>query len=136
MYKKILVPLDGSQFGQCSLEHVREIARGCQVAEVILLRVIEPIAAKDLSSTAQSHVTLFSQVENAARAEAVDYISQMAKRLNQEGLAVKGVTVDGNADEAIIDYAKKNHIDLIIMSSHGRSGISKWTLGSVASRVG
>ena len=135
MYNKILVPLDGSQFAQCALDHVRTIAKGCNVAEVILLRGVEPIPAKDLAPLAQARGNLFSQVENAVKAEAVDYIAQMAKRLREEGMTVKGETLMGKADEQIIDYSRKNRIDLIIMSSHGRSGISRWTLGSVADRV-
>jgi nucleotide-binding universal stress UspA family protein len=135
MYNKILVPLDGSQFAQCSLDHVRTISKGCNVSEVILLRVVEPIPAKDLASLAQARGNLFSQVENAVKAEAVEYVTDMAKRLSSEGMNVRGETVTGKADEQIIDYARKNRIDLIIMSSHGRSGISRWTLGSVADRV-
>src|ERR1017187_7910919 len=130
MYNKILVPLDGSQFSQCSLDHVRAISKGCNVSEVILLRVIEPIPSKDLASLAQARGNLFSQVENAVKAEAVDYIADMAKRLSSEGMKVRGETVSGKADEQIIDFARKNRIDLIIMSSHGRSGLSRWTLGS------
>jgi nucleotide-binding universal stress UspA family protein len=135
MYNKILVPLDGSQFAQCALDHVRTISKGCHVSEIILFRVVEPVAAKDLAPLAQARGNLYSQVENAIKAEASDYIRDMTRRLKEEGLSVRGETAEGKADEEIIDYAKKNRIDLIIMSSHGKSGLSRWTLGSIADRV-
>jgi nucleotide-binding universal stress UspA family protein len=135
MYNKILVPLDGSQFSQCSLDHVRAIARGCKVPEVVLLRVIEPLSSSDIAGLARAGGNSITQLENANEADAKDYVSSMAKRLNEEGLSVKGEVVTGKADEAIADYARKNGIDLIIMSSHGRSGVSRWVMGSVADRV-
>ena len=80
MYTKILVPVDGSNFAQCAFDHVRTISKGCNVAEVILLRVVEPIAAKDQATLAQARGNLFSQVENAVKAEAFDYVTSTAKR--------------------------------------------------------
>ena len=135
MYNKVLVPLDGSQFSQCSLDHVRAIARGCNVPEVVLLRVVEPLSSPDIAGLAQAEGNSIAQVESENEAEAKDYISSMAKRLSEEGLSVKSEVVSGKADEVIVDYARKNRIDLIIMSSHGRSGISRWVMGSVADRV-
>lgn len=135
MYNKVLVPLDGSQFSQCSLDHVRMIARGCNVPEVVILRVVEPLSSSDIAGLARAGGDSITHLENANEAEARDYVSSMAKRLNEEGLSVKGEVVSGKADEAIVDYARKNRIDLIIMSSHGRSGVSRWVMGSVADRV-
>jgi nucleotide-binding universal stress UspA family protein len=135
MYNKVLVPLDGSPFSQCSLDHVRTISRGCNVPEVVLLRVIEPLSSSDIAGLSRVGGDSITQLVKANEAEAKEYISTIAKRLSEEGLSVKGEVVSGKADEAIVDYARKNGIDLIIMSSHGRSGVSRWVMGSVADRV-
>lgn len=135
MYKKILAPLDGSELGECSLEHVKAIATGCSVPEVILLRVIEPLSAATVASLAEAGGNWVTAAENENRDQSKDYVAKMVKQLNREGLATKGETPYGRADEEILKYAEKNKVDLIIMSTHGRSGISRWAFGSVTDRV-
>jgi len=134
MYRKILAPLDGSEFSECSLEHVKTIARGCQVPEIILLRVVEPIHAADMASYAEAGidtVSLMRDVEAAAKT----YIAKTAESLKKEGLPVKTEVVTGWAGDTIMKYAEDNKVDLIIMSTHGRSGIGRWFMGSVAEKV-
>jgi nucleotide-binding universal stress UspA family protein len=135
MYKKILVPLDGSELSQCSLDHVRAIGKGCEVPEIVLLRVVEPLSANQVSSLAQIKGDLVSQLEAEHKAEATEYITNMAKTLSEEGLAARGEVLYGKAADKIVEYAENNNIDLIIMGSHGRSGITRWAMGSVADRV-
>ncbi len=135
MYKKILAPLDGSEFSECSLEHVMAVATGCGVPEVVLLRVVEPLSASTTATLAEAGGDLITQLENENKIDAKDYISKMTKKLAKEGITIKGDIVDGKAAEAILDYAEKNHVDLIIMSTHGKSGISRWAFGSVTERV-
>jgi nucleotide-binding universal stress UspA family protein len=135
MYRKIMVPLDGSQFSECSLEHVKAIAIGCQVPEVLLLRVVEPLSSNDLAALAQVRAAPIEQLEAEKKSEASDYISGMVQKLNSQGVSARGEITFGKADEQILHYADKNHIDLIIMSTHGRSGVSRWAFGSVADRV-
>jgi nucleotide-binding universal stress UspA family protein len=134
MYNKILVPLDGSQLTECSLEHTKSIASGCQVTEVILLRVVEPIESGDAATYAQIGYSP-TEMENRRIEDAQKYVDTLAQRLNQEGINARGEAIVGRAAEAILDYSRKKGVDLIIMSTHGRSGISRWALGSVADRV-
>ena len=134
MYTKVLVPLDGSTFSECSLSHVKAISLGCNVPEVILLRVVEPLSTNEIAALARLKGDSINQVEEAKKAEATEYISNEANKLNKEGLKVIGTILEGNAAEKILDYAA-NNVDLIIMSTHGRSGISRWAMGSVADRV-
>ena len=68
-------------------------------------------------------------------AESQDYLSRTADKLKQEGLAVETAILVGRAADEILGYASQNQVDLIIMSTHGRSGISRWVMGSVADRV-
>ena len=130
MYQKILAPLDGSEFSECALGHVRAVATGCQVPEVVLLRVIEPIRqAFSLSED------LLREIKAEAQASSEEYVAKVAADLKKVNIAAKTVVMSGDPAETILDYAKQNQVDLIIMSTHGRSGVSRWAFGSVADRV-
>ena len=71
------------------------------------------------------------------RQKAKEYLGNIADALKKDGMVVRTIIKKANqgAAETIIDYAKGNKVDLIIMSTHGRSGISRWTLGSVTDKV-
>ncbi len=131
MYQKILVPVDGSEIAECTLAHARVIAQGCQVPEVVLLRVVEPLfpAASELGED------WLRSAQEKAQAEAKDYLSKQADSLRKDGISVETVMVSGKAADEILDYASKNQVDLIIMCTHGRSGIYRWAIGSVSDRV-
>jgi len=134
LYKKILVPLDGSKLAECALDHAKTIAAGCSVPEVILFRVVEPnpAASEALSEGAGMYEELNDQMQQLAE----KYITAMTLRLRQEsGIDIHSAVAYGYAANEILEYAAKNHVDLIIMTSHGRSGISRWLFGSVAERV-
>ncbi len=134
MYKKMLVPLDGSEFAERSLEHAKIVAIACRCPEVTLLRVIEPNPQLvDIGGVATEE--WFRNAQKRAEAEVKKYITRVADRLKKEGLKVKGVVVKGKAADEILDYAKKNQIDIIVMSTHGRSGLSQWIVGSVADKI-
>ncbi len=137
MYSKVLVPLDGFGLAECILDHVRTIVTGCQVSEVVLLTVVE-VYEKGLPSTTWGGVISAEQrAELAAEsiAKAKNYLTQVANRLKEEGVSVQPVVIQCKVAEGILDYAVKNQVDLIMMSTHGRSGPSRWALGSVADRV-
>jgi nucleotide-binding universal stress UspA family protein len=130
MYKKILAPLDGSELSECTLEHLKAVATGCQVPEVVLLRVVEPFHTTD-----EFDESWRAQAEERAMDYARDYVSKVAESLKKDGITAETVVVFGQTSDHILDYAKKNDVDLIVMSTHGRSGVSRWVLGSVADRV-
>ena len=134
MYKKILAPLDGSPLSECSLEHVKTIAIGCHFPEVILLKVVAPLSYSMTSEMALEAKTL-KEIDDIQMAEAKKYISKTVQKLNKEGVAARGEVLSGKVEEQILNYADKNNIDLIVMSTHGRSGVTRWALGSVADKV-
>jgi len=68
-------------------------------------------------------------------AQGKNSLAKIERELVADGVAAKSITLEGKPAETIIDYAAKNDIDLIIMSTHGRSGPSRWAFGSVADRV-
>ena len=136
MYNKVLVPLDGSKLSEAILEHVMSITAGCQAAEVVLLLVVER-AEHGATSTWGGVVSArrMSEVEQKARAEAGDYLARMVGKLKRKGMTVKTSILQGSPADEILGYAGENQMDLIVMSTHGRSGIKRWAFGSVADRV-
>jgi nucleotide-binding universal stress UspA family protein len=131
MYKKILVPLDGSEYSECALEHAKEMALGCHIQNVILLYVIEPINPGMYEVPAQVIEDASQKGKDFGR----NYLAKIVARMKAEGLDVEPVLMSGSVTESILDYVKDNGVDLIAMSTHGRSGISRWVLGSVADKI-
>ena len=132
MYRKILVPLDASDLAECSLVHVKAIAKGLQVPEVVLLSVMEPVNPAVIG---QANIGILRDAEKQVREVAEAYLAEVADDLKEAGVAAQGVVLSGRPDEEILDYVSKNQVDLIIMSTHGRSGVTRWLFGSVADRV-
>lgn len=127
MYNKILVPLDGSKTAECPFGHVIDIARGCNIPEIDLLFVVEPTPAGLYQSRQEDHDKLMVWGK--------DYLAGTVKRLADDGVMAKPVIIDGKPAEMILEYAAKNGIGLIIMSTHGHSGPSRWAFGSVTDKV-
>lgn len=134
MYKSILVPLDGSQLAECALEHVKAIATGCQVPEVVLLQVVEPIGRPGYLPAAVSEQA-YRDAKETAEIQSRNYLSKVADGLKEEGIAAKVDIAYGLPADEILDYADRNGVDLIVMSTHGRAGITRWVFGSAAERV-
>jgi nucleotide-binding universal stress UspA family protein len=143
LYNKILVPLDGSNLSECSLEHVKEIAAGCHVSEVILLAAVEPARNRVVwpSNETQAKESAAQIVEDQKELhrKAESYLSGIAENLKKAGIAAQGAAIDEmeneQAADIILNYARNNNIDLIIMSTHGRSGVSRWAMGSVVEKI-
>jgi nucleotide-binding universal stress UspA family protein len=135
MYKKILVPLDGSEFGECSLEHVKAVASGSSTPKIILFRVVEPLSVEDVSRLTIAGDDLLHKAEMDNQREARNYLVKIKRELAKSGLKAETVVVDGEAANEILAYARNNKVDLIVMTTHGRSGISRWFFGSVAQKV-
>ena len=134
MYKKILVPLDGSKLAECALEHVKTIAIGCNVPEVVLFRVVEPNLV--LTDALAEGATMYSDLNDEIQKEAENYITGITIQFKLEsGIDVKSALAYGNAANEILEYANTNHVDLIVMTTHGRSGVSRWLFGNVADKV-
>ena len=132
MYKKMLVPLDASDFAECVFDHVREIASARAIPEVVLLTVVEPVRPVVYSYFGDEGM---KGAEAAARESAETYLNAVKARLGLESSNVATVVANGEPSEEILEYVNENGVDLVVMSTHGRSGVSKWFLGSVAERV-
>jgi nucleotide-binding universal stress UspA family protein len=133
MYKKIVAPLDGSELSECSLEHVAALAQGCQIPSVVLLNVVEPLSR--YTNYAGVSQETFNETRKKFLAQNKEYLNKVADRLKKKGINAIPVTVEGRPAEEILDYAEKEKADLIVMSTHGSSGFSRWAFGSVADKV-
>jgi len=134
MYQKILAPLDGSQLAECALDHLKAIATGCNAQRVVILRVVEPIHAQDSAAYAEAGMDI-ALILRETEAAAKTYVDKVVADLRQAGLAAEGVVTVGWPADTIIQDATDNGIDLIVVSTHGRSGITRFFMGSVAERV-
>jgi nucleotide-binding universal stress UspA family protein len=133
MYQKIMVPLDGSQVAECVITHIETIA-GKSDANVELVTVIEPLEIPTRGMIAISDDEI-KQIDAEGRKEAHKYLDQVSERLKQSGVNAGAVLLTGKAADSLVRYANNNDIDLIIMATHGRSGISKLFWGSVAEKI-
>lgn len=138
MYNKILVPLDGSELAECVLPHLKSIAGGCSVQNVVFLRVWEsfnPPAGYDDGGAVNFTDADRKRIESDRKSEAESYLKQIISREKYKGVNVQSVVMKGKPADIIADYAKKSDADLIIAATHGRSGVSRWVWGSVADRI-
>jgi nucleotide-binding universal stress UspA family protein len=129
------VPLDGSELSELSLEHVKKFANMGDIPEVVLLNVLEPISNIVYASPVALREDAISNLEKQGQAHAQEYVNKIAARLKKDGFRVHSIVILGQPADEILQYSKEHRIDLIIMSTHGRSGISRWALGSVADKV-
>jgi nucleotide-binding universal stress UspA family protein len=129
--RRILVPLDGSPLAEQILPTVTVVARALD-AKLILFRV--PIAQVSSWVTGEPYLPMMGILETAEEA-AQAYLSAVARRLGKEGLDVTVAMSIGAVADCIIEYAETHDIDLITMCTHGRTGLARWALGSVADRV-
>lgn len=125
MLSRILVPLDGSPLAEAVMPQVAELA-AVRKAEVVLLRVA-------LAHAFPGADPVEAQVRAVEEAES--YLGKLESDLVAHGLTVKSVVRYGHAAEEILDHARVGGVTLIAMSTHGRSGIRRWVLGSVAETV-
>jgi len=130
MYSKILVPLDGSALAERALNHAEEIARGTG-AEMILMQVIQfPLADAPEAGPAEVRRVFTEEVDSAGA-----YLESIADRLRKAGVKVRSVVAQGAADSEILGFAHRENVDILVMSTHGLSGLSRLLMGSVAQKV-
>ena len=130
MYKRILVPLDGSSLAEAVLPHAISLAQ-TSGAEIILVRVtLNPAAEFSFSDP-----SIASSIIEESDFETKRYLNTLSAKLESAGLRVSFLIRQGPIAETILEVADAMQVDLIAMSTHGRSGIQRWLMGSVADRV-
>ncbi|MFC1948244.1 universal stress protein [Chloroflexota bacterium] len=140
--KTLLVPLDGSELAEEVIPHVEILARqkGEEFLEVVLLRIAETPSIPSYYGPELSGVSLnwgeFMQQEEVRRKKSsIEYLDKIEERLKAKNINVKTVVVEGKANDEIINFANNNPYTMIVIATHGRSGLSRLVYGSVAANL-
>ena len=135
-FRNILVPLDGSELAEKALEPANQVAMAMaqyrnepRPVKLTLLRVLSPMALL------AADPYLYDEMMRMSSDEAQAYLNQVASTMTASGVVIETKIVNGSSAEAIVQYAEGAGIDLIVMSSHGRTGSRRWVYGSVAEKV-
>jgi nucleotide-binding universal stress UspA family protein len=129
MYDRILVPTDGSECADRAVDHAIDIAAQYD-AELHVLSVID---ARDVSHSAPA--INFEQIEQTLRTRAESVVEDAADRAEGAGVSTVSAVESGLPDDAVIEYAEEHGCDLIVMGTHGRTGLERYLLGSVTERT-
>ena len=136
MYKQIMVPLDGSELAECVLSHVEGFIKGFPEIRVVFVRVVEPAPIPTMAGNGHIGKEISLEDRNSERkSNAQDYLNNVIKQIKTEPSNLDAEVVVGRVADGLADYARKNDIDLILIATHGRSGVSRWVRGSVADKI-
>ena len=134
MYKKVLVPLDGSDFAECTLSHVESLVKDGSAGEITLLNIVNvdiPWFGVDDNKPFD-----INELRKPLFAASNKYLAKKSSQLSSKGIKVNTKALEANRPAyTIMDYAQKNGIDLIVMATHGHTGFKNLMLGSVAFSV-
>jgi nucleotide-binding universal stress UspA family protein len=132
MFHKVLVPLDGSEFAECSLPIVKNMAREGSIKEIILLTVaVIDIPHDDIGKDFDFSTYWGAQLEKSKK-----YLADVQAKLSKEGTKVDTVVIEvGWPAQVITNFSEQNGVDLIVITSYGNTGLKNLMFGSVALRV-
>ena len=144
MFKRLLVPLDGSRFGSRAIRYAADVAQKFS-AEIILLQVVKPATPVPVSSTvapgmgspqsAEIAMETALDVEKRERARARRYLRGKVRNLESRNIKASYQVLVGDPAQSIMDFADKKKADLVVMTTHGKSGLKRAIMGSVADSV-
>ena len=130
MYRHILIPTDGSQLAERGIAHGLALAKSVG-ARVSVIFVVEPLS--EMSGRFLEALATYIELRKEQAASELDRVTNAAR---EAGISCEKIQVEsGQPHQAIISAADEKGCDLIVMSSHGRSGLSKFLIGSVTSKV-
>jgi nucleotide-binding universal stress UspA family protein len=164
MYNRVVVPLDGSKLAETALPHLEEIARGCNVQEIMLISVTEavkgripvedvyehPVSERHITEgmpevgTTQWGPVYSSRVPDVQEIPvrlgkmaktAGDYLCRIAEKLDAKGLNVTATVLIGEPADQIVKYVNEQKADLLIMASTGKPKMSRWDISHIAEKV-
>ncbi len=135
MFKKIIVPLDGSEMAERALSKATELSTALNTP-LVLVRVVDTASIVRLSGVGTGVGMDYGMVPEIIGEEQEDskvYLEAIVKRVESQGITVSGEIKQGQIAPSIVDSASPD--DLIVIASHGRTGVQRWFLGSVAEDV-
>jgi len=134
MYTKILVPLDGSEIAESALPYLKWFTRVSSVNEVVFMRVIEPFHVPGGIEGAIIPEER-ARIESDAAILAEEYLEKVAEEFKSEKIKVRTKVLVGKPSRVVAEFVEKSNVDLIIMATHGLSGIHRLVSGSVADEI-
>jgi nucleotide-binding universal stress UspA family protein len=132
--EKIIVPLDGSQAAQAVLPFVQGMAKALKL-EVVLVQVISAETTVQFAPMGPDTWAIPASVLEQIDVLASGYLAGVGKDLQREGLSVSWDVLRGAAAHSIVEFARETPGSMVAMTTHGRSGLRRWVLGSVADQV-
>lgn len=138
MYERILVPLDGSKVGEAALPCVEELLAKLAPklkVEVILFQVVSSLTHYVIAGEASVQIPYSEKEVEYIKRKSRQYLEKIGENLKSKGATVKTKVATGNATQEIIKAADEVKADMVAMSTHGRSGLSRLTFGSITAKV-
>jgi len=130
--QKILVPLDGSKLAEKALPYAETFAQNFE-AELIVVWALQP---QPLVAVSDYGVASYNTIIEDEEREATDYLDHLQTELRSRNILVRTTIIKGHSvADAIVDLASQEEVDFIVKTTHGRSGLSRWIYGSVATKV-
>jgi nucleotide-binding universal stress UspA family protein len=132
MTRRVLHPSDFSRASGAAFKKAIEMAKAAR-AELLVVHVVNPV----VPVTGEGYVSprMYEDIAASTRAWAQKQLAKLLAKAKSAGVRAKGFVLQGLAHEQIARFARSNHVDLLVMGTHGRSGLAKLFLGSVAGRV-
>ena len=136
MFKSIMVPLDGSELAECVIPYVEDFIDQGQVEFIVFVRVVKPVITPASFDDSITYLPEdWSKWESEKKTSAEDYLKKVVSRLKQNGVKFQTEVLVGRIGDSLLDYIKANDFNLIVIATHGRSGLSRWVRGSVADKI-
>jgi nucleotide-binding universal stress UspA family protein len=136
MFKKIMVPLDGSELAECVIPYVEGLIDQGQVESIVFVRVVKPVINPASFEVDLAYIPEdWDKLQSEKKAFAESHLKKVVSRLKQGDVKFKTEVLVGRIGDSLLDYLNSNDFDLVLIATHGRSGLSRWVRGSVADKV-
>jgi nucleotide-binding universal stress UspA family protein len=132
MSRRILHPSDFSSASGAAFKKAVEMAKAGR-GELMLVHVVSPVAP--VAGEGYISPKMYEEIAASSRAWAQKQLDKLVAKAKTSGVRAKGSVLEGSAHEQVVRFARSKHADLIVVGTHGRSGLAKLFLGSVAGRV-
>jgi nucleotide-binding universal stress UspA family protein len=132
MSRRILHPSDFSRASGAAFKKAVEMAKASR-GELMLVHVVSPVVP--VAGEGYVSPKMYEEIAASSRAWAQKQLDKLVAKARASGVRAKGSVLEGSAHDQVVRFARSKHADLIVMGTHGRSGLAKLFLGSVAGRV-
>ncbi|MCB0030076.1 MAG: universal stress protein [Anaerolineales bacterium] len=135
MLQRIMVPLDGSELAEKALPYAEALATKF-AGELLLVMVIQTVVVPAVASHYGEGILIDYPPRERVRQDAHDYLAAVQQRLEAQQLPVRSIILENESvADALIETAGRENVDVIVKTTHGRSGLSRWVFGNVATKV-